>query len=232
MLAAIPLVLFAIFGFASQENASKIPAQEKQVVDEFDKVGIYIPVDVFVHTGKEYLVEINAGDDMLEKIELKVENQKLYIKKKDGAGRISGDIRIDITAPVYHELSLSGSGDLYAQEAMKTDELSLKIAGSGDMKFDDLLAGTVNVKIAGSGDIVLKGKGSDELIIAIAGSGDFNSKEFVSNDIEIKISGSGDCVVNAKEALAVSIAGSGSVKYMGSPSTNTTVSGSGSVTAL
>jgi hypothetical protein len=201
-------------------------------VDEFSSLAVSIDAEIYVEQSNEFKLEIETSQETLDKIEVKVQNGKLIIKPESYNTRIREDVVIYVSAPDYESISLAGSGKLFAEKKMDLEEITLKIAGSGDMQFDELGAGEVEIKISGSGNVALKGRGSEELEIAIAGSGNLDTTEFEVSEMAAKISGSGDCKVWVKDEITAAIAGSGSIYYKGRPSIDSSVAGSGKVKSL
>ncbi|MFT4153030.1 head GIN domain-containing protein [Parafilimonas sp.] len=78
----------------------------------------------------------------------------------------SGSIHFDVNTPTISS-SISGSGDIYLSG--ETKDSRIDIAGSGNYHADDLKAENVTVKIAGSGDAWLFA--DSQLDINIAGIG-------------------------------------------------------------
>ncbi len=234
------LILTAIFtivfcagtGIAkSTVFASVHKVNDEIEVNSFSEVGISISSTVYIEQGKNHKLVIDAPDDLLELIEVKVENGKLLIMPETYGSDLKGDIKIFITSPDFDEISLSGSVKLFAEKRIESGEIELKISGSGEMNFNELLAEETELKISGSGKAVLNGK-AEETDITIAGSGSVDAGNLRTSEAEVRISGSGRCIVFADNELDVSIAGSGKVSYRGSAEVNSKVAGSGSVTKL
>lgn len=80
----------------------------------------------------------------------------------------SGDARIQGAQLERFTGRLAGSGDIWAQG--RADAASFSIAGSGDVRADELAARAVTVSIAGSGDARVHA--TESLSAQVAGSGD------------------------------------------------------------
>jgi hypothetical protein len=228
----LAVLLFVLAAFSKPLISNPVELQDKIPVDEFSSVGISVSATVYLEQGNTHSLEIEASQDVLDKIEVKVDNGKLIIKPEDYKSKFKDDITIRIVSPEYEMVELAGSGKILAEGKMNVEDLVLKIAGSGYMKFMDLKAEEVEVKISGSGSMNLMGEGAEELSVSIAGSGDLNSENFEVEEFDAKISGSGDCKVFVNGELDASIAGSGSVYYKGSPQVESSVAGSGTVKKL
>ncbi len=199
-------------------------------VSEYDQIAVAGSFDVKLLAGKEGKLTIKGEENLLEYLITEVKDGKLKIKWEKGVN-INTTKELLVTVPFedIEAVSLAGSGDVFSEDTIKTDNLKVALAGSGDMKLN-IKASSISSALSGSGDIKLMGS-SDNLKCAIAGSGDIDGYELSSNNVEVSIAGSGDIKVNAKENLKARISGSGDVYYKGNPRQDVKVSGSGSVSS-
>ena len=147
-----------------------------------------------------------------------------------GAVEGSGDIKLfSIDASDDVTLQLSGSGDIKVAELNATG-VALVLSGSGDLHLQEMEAKDTDASLNGSGDMSVQGKGyTERLQINIVGSGDIDFRAMDAEKVEVNIVGSGVARVGESESLDVSIMGSGDVRYSGRPSVDQSVMGSGSV---
>ena len=199
-------------------------------VSEYDQIAVAGSFDVKLVAGKEGKLTIKGEENLLEYLITEVKDGKLKIKWEKGVN-INTTKELLVTVPFedIEAVSLAGSGDVFSEDTIKTDNLKVALAGSGDMKLK-INASSISSAVSGSGDIKLMGS-SENLKCAIAGSGDIDGYELTSNNVEVSIAGSGDIKVNAKENLKARISGSGDVYFKGNPRQDVKVSGSGSVSS-
>lgn len=202
-------------------------------VSSFDELNLAISAKVYLKQGSTQKVEIEASDRLLEKIETEVKGDALNIKWNEKNVRHTEKIKVYITMKNVNALRIAGSGDIIADGKISTDNLELKISGSGNINLSDVNANKISSKISGSADISLKGNNIvNELSVAISGSGDVNTADLPANNVSVAISGSGDCKVHANETLKARVAGSGDVYYKGKATIDSKVAGSGSIKSL
>ena len=203
---------------------------ETRNVSDYSQIAVAGSFDVKLIAGKEGKLIIKGEDNLLEYLITEVKDGKLKIKWEKGIN-INTTKELLVTVPFedIEAVSLAGSGDVFSEDTIKTDNLKVALAGSGDVKLI-INASSISSAVSGSGDIKLMGS-SENLKCAIAGSGDINGYELVSDNVEVSIAGSGDIKVNAKENLKARISGSGDVYYKGNPRQDVKVSGSGSVSS-
>ncbi len=207
---------------------------EKRDVPSFSEISMRISGTVYLKQGSEQRVEIDAREATLKEIITEVKDRKLIIRfpAQDFFKRSfdPGPITIRITVPEVDGLSVSGSGDIRAENTIKTRILDLNVSGSGNIILSELNSERVLAAISGSGNISVKDGGpADELSVSISGSGNMKAQDFEAKTVEVKISGSGNCSVFSNGTIRAKIAGSGNVYYSGNPSVESSVAGSGSV---
>lgn len=225
---AVILVTFFLMGAQAQAD------NETRKVEPFTEISLRIGAKVHLEQGEKQNLEIVAKSSTLEDLITEVKDGKLIIRfpNKDFFWKTfnPGEIIIYITTPEITGLGVSGSGDIMAEDGIKTKDLDMAVSGSGNIKIDDLEAVAVKSVISGSGNIVLSGKTpAEDLSVTISGSGNFKGMDFSADDVNIKVSGSGNVGVEANKNLTVRLAGSGNVTYKGHPLIDQSIAGSGKV---
>jgi Putative auto-transporter adhesin, head GIN domain len=204
---------------------------EDRPIGNFTKVSMGISGDVYISQGAVTKLTVEAEEEILGLIVTEVRNDELKIRFSQSRVRTKVPIRIWVTTPELEGLYLSGSGNMITETPIKSDEMGLKLSGSGNINVKDISCDEMDAAISGSGNIDVGGK-ADEMTIAISGSGNCNADEFQTEETEVRISGSGNCKVNASKDLTVAVSGSGSVFYVGKPTIDASISGSGKIKKL
>lgn len=204
--------------------------------DPFTSVKLKISANVIVNQGNSYDVKIEAPGEVVDEIITEVNNETLTIKYKslNSWRKIrklipNGGIKIYIKMKDVEGLAVSGSGDIRADGAIISDDLALKISGSGDIIIPKLEADKLSIGISGSGDVKIGSGSADKLAVSISGSGDINTSSLDIDEVSVKIAGSGNCKIGESDELRVSIAGSGDVIYRGDPDLVKKIAGSGNI---
>ena len=224
------LILFVFVFSGIRVNAD----EQERNVDSFSEISLRVSGNLYLTQGDKQHVEIVAKASVLDEIITEVKDRKLIIrfpnKNYFWKNFESGKITIYVTVPEIDALSVSGSGDIIAEDAINTRILDMAVSGSGDIKLSELKADRVKVAVSGSGDVMIKGKETaTDLSVAISGSGNLRAIDFPAEDVVVKVSGSGNCSVHAQSKLTIRVAGSGDVVYRGHPQIDKSVVGSGSV---
>lgn len=223
--------ILAVFTIISL-NASA--DEQNRKVDPFSEISLRIGAKLHLEQGAKQKLEIVAKPSTLEQILTEVKDGKLIIRfpNKDYLWKTfqPGEITIYITIPEITGLGVSGSGDIIADDILKTKTIDLGVSGSGNIKLAELSAQQVKGTISGSGNILLAGKdAAQDLSVVISGSGSLKAMNYSADDVSVKISGSGNVDIEAIKNLYVRIFGSGNVTYKGNPLIDQSIGGSGKV---
>lgn len=187
--------------------------------------------DYVLVAGNEGRITIKGESNLLEYIVTEVKRGKLIIKTKNGKQLTpSRNKTITITVPFkdINAVSLSGSGDLWNEDIIRSNNFEAVLSGSGDVILN-IQANSTNGKISGSGDLTLKGS-TDNLVAGVAGSGDFHGFNLKSRNTTVSVTGSGDASVLCNGKLTARVTGSGDISYRGHPTNEDfKIVGSGSI---
>lgn len=195
----------------------------------FHGVEMDISGEVEVSVSDHYSIEVTAQENLLPLLKTLVTDDGVLHIYFDERVSNSENLKIKVSAPAYDVLSLGGSGMIKVVTPVKSEKLSLDLAGSGDIVLTQAEADSISGDIAGSGSIQLNGK-VNHADFQIAGSGDVRAKDLAINNCKAEISGSGSVTVGeVSQSLKAEVSGSGDVRYSGTPSVQSDVSGSGSV---
>ncbi|GCC50141.1 DUF2807 domain-containing protein [Chryseotalea sanaruensis] len=193
-------------------------AQKKETrnVGTFKKVGFGGGGKLYIKQGSPQKVELEGNQETLNKYETIVEGDKLSIRPKERWNnwnwKDDDDITVYITVENITGLAVSGSGDIIGQNAIKTDELDLKVSGSGSLKVEATVGGDLESDVSGSGNIELKAS-AHSFESDISGSGDVIASVQITGKSSFSIAGSGKIIVDGRAKELISrISGSGSIK--------------------
>jgi hypothetical protein len=227
ILSAFIVAITVTTGFSGSQSIVK----ETRDVTGFTKVSFGVAGNLYISFGPEFKVVLEGEKDLLEDIETDVSGDRLIIRK-DNYWRLDmhEKVTVYITMPELEGLGVSGSGKAEVKDAVKTNDLSLSVSGSGKLYTTDVTVANLDCGISGSGDIIFGGNGNaTRADISISGSGNYSGESLKIGSAEIHISGSGNCSCTVSETLRASVSGSGNVSYLGNPKVDARVSGSGHV---
>ena len=187
--------------------------EETFQISDFKGIKLDCSADIFVTQGEEFSVIAESQANILDNLDLSLDGDILDIDLV-GCNR-DFQLKLFITMPEVTFLKISGSGNIKGENLFTSENLNLRVTGSGNMDLD-LDYQSINTKITGSGNMDLTGV-CEEFDYTISGSGDINSFGLISDRGFVKITGSGDTEVFVNEFLSVKITGSGDVLFKGNP---------------
>ncbi|MFN4114877.1 MAG: head GIN domain-containing protein [Inhella sp.] len=158
--------------------------------------------------GKTLEVSVKRGYQVYAKQALKIEIDVAALRAVAIAG--SGKVEVDSFKSDSLDFSVSGSGTVLAPR-VDVGRLGMSISGSGDIVSGGKAA-EASVAIAGSGDVRAQELAADAVQVAISGSGDAAVQAFKT--LKVSIAGSGDVRYSGNPELSTRIAGSGSVSKL------------------
>ena len=217
-------------GFFCYREDGNIITQER-TVSTFSEVNLSNIGSVYIEQSTQQSVVVETSSNLQDIILTEVKGSTLEIKTKKGKCiKGSPTINIYVKTPDLDGLTISGSGNIYANRLISVNDMDLHISGSGNITLDSLSVSELTASISGSGSIQVDGVDTmDYEFLSITGSGNISTINYPALIAKTHISGSGSCKVYAINELNVNISGSGDVLYRGTPVITNTSSGSGTV---
>ena len=229
LLTALPFAMGHGCVFGNDEPGKVIT--ENRTVATFNCIGLECHANVYFSQGDEQSVRVEAEDNIMSHIKTEVKDRILTIEMDDDDFKTPGTINVYITVKELCLLELAGSGKMIGKSHINCDNMSLRIAGSGNISAD-IRSLAVKISVSGPGSLDVAGT-TTSMDIKVAGSGNVNAKELQAVNTSVAVSGSGSSTINTREELNVSITGSGGVRYVGEPAKlKTSITGSGKVSKI
>ena len=229
----VPLLLLAACGANAQHKDSGASGQSGRrdfQVGAFDRVELAGSQNVVVKIGGAPSAYAEGDTGLLERLEVKVEDGVLKIGQKKGKWSFgwSGDhgpITVHVTAPSLRGAEVAGSGDMKIDN-VQGDRFAAAIAGSGELEVASIRAKSTSFSIAGSGGVRAAGT-AETADFSIAGSGDVRAGGLEVRRAKVSIAGSGNVEAKAMESADISIMGSGNADIAGTARCSVSKMGSG-----
>ena len=220
------------------EDVAMTPARDVfgsgNVVDESRSVTGFTGIraeaigKVYVTIGNEDRLVVSAEDNLLPHIVTEVQDGVLRIRVEDGIDlEPTEDIEYRVTARSLESLSLSGVGAIEGAD-ISAGALSLSQSGVGGLRLGNLDLGTLDASLSGVGEIVLSGNVVEQTVTH-AGVGRYDASNLASAEAVVTLSSVGSVSVRVSDRLTATSSGIGSICYIGSPTVEATITGSGTV---
>lgn len=192
---------------------------ESRDVKPFNAISNSVPFDLIYEQSDERYVVVEGDGEYFDRLHTDVVRGTLMVTMDRGRYR-NIRLRIRVSCPEIEMIAMNGSGDLICSNEIETDgDLTIRIAGSGDITTQKISCANLKASVAGSGDISIPEIECDGKVeISVAGSGDYRSDRVNSGYMSVSVAGSGDIRVSEVEIdedLSASIAGSGDIRMNG-----------------
>lgn len=225
-------LLLSVFFIISIMLVASAQKGRVYVVQNFIGISYSLPVNLQVSISDKYEVKASGPAEDIDNIVVEKNGNSITIKSKSNRHRFDSDTRLYVSLPVLSKISMSGSGNISVNGVVKSESLTVDLAGSGDIQFQAMDINKASISVAGSGNVKLKDSSKATYgIYRVAGSGDISFTALQAKKVDVNIAGSGNVKAFASEDLNVKIAGSGNLTCTGSPKNVEKMKfGSGSVT--
>jgi hypothetical protein len=203
-------------------------------VGNFQQIEVAGPYDVKVRTGGNPGVSAQGSQKLLDRTIVEVQGDKLVIHPQEHHGFFNwswgsgGKADFTVTVPQLSGATIAGSGDIRVDN-VRGSSFEGTVAGSGGLDVDSVEVQSLKLSIGGSGSAKAKAGKAQLADYGIGGSGDIDAGAVQSQQAKISIAGSGSIKANATGTADVSIMGSGDVDVSGGAKCSVNKAGSGSV---
>lgn len=202
-------------------------------VKNFSGLTVSSGIDLYITQGATESLTIKGRNDVIENVIVEQKGSDITIKYKSGLNWSSlfknQSIKVDVNYKTLTYLAASGGSDIFTQNMLKTDLLSLSASGGSDLKLA-LACKDLKLSISGGSDAKLSGSGENFKLTASGGS-DVDAFSFPVNYAKANVSGGSDANLYVNKILEAGASGGSDVNYKGNASLKkTSNSKSGDVT--
>jgi hypothetical protein len=229
---ALALLSTAWLTLALNTAGAAPPASEGRLYlpGSFERLELDGSAQITLTQGERDQVFIVGDADVQRGVAIELANDRLRISPAGGWKFWKNErLQIEVQMRKLSRVSLSGTSDLHAPGRIRSEQLTVSISGSGQVRFDDLEAAHLHFDISGAGDGQLAGE-VDDLSLAVSGKGKLQAERLRATSAKVSISGVGNATLWVTDGLRVSISGVGTVDYWGQPQVVRSIAGLGSLT--
>lgn len=197
-------------------------------LNNFDSIDFGGTWKVDIKQGSDFLVEVEADENLFEYFDVYVSGNTLNIRTK--RKNISSTKCVaHVTMPLLKRLEGGGvtKGSIKDFD-MPYDKMVLALSGASNIEAENISLKDLEVSICGAGNVKVQGKGAN-MQLEVSGAGKVMARDFETENAELNSSGTSHLEVWAKESLRVNISGASSVRYKGSPNISKVISGASSL---
>lgn len=212
----IAILSFIIFSFAScrQITGSGNVISEKKLVEAFTGISAGSAFEVEVKIGSPASVEIEADDNIMDMVKVKVVDNVLRIDLKNGLSIGNGHFKAFVTVPRLDYIESSGAANVTVLDEVKDAE-KIKLHASGAAKIKAQVdAPKVDAESSGAAEIELTGKTKDFDADA-SGGASIHASGLMSENADVEASGAGNVHLYVSVSLKANASGAGNIFYKG-----------------
>jgi hypothetical protein len=233
ILLAACFTLTGLLAIAQNPKVINDPNAQKRSVQGFHGISISSGIDLYLNQGGEEAVAVSASDpEFRDKIVTEVENGILhiYIENKGFHWNWGGNRKLKayVSCKVLDELRASGGSDVYINESIRSDKLTMNLSGGSDLH-GKMIVGELSIGQSGGADAYISGS-AGQLHVHVSGGSDFHGYDFSVDDCHAEASGGSDVYVTVNKELDAEASGGSDIHYKGNGSVHEShASGSGSI---
>lgn len=220
--AAMLFTLISLSAVAQSRNVS---------VSNFSSIGVSSGIDLYLTQGTNESLTIKGDNDLIKDVVVEQKGTSINIKYKDGVNwsRLfkNQTIKVYVNYKTLKSLAASGGSDVYTQNLLKTEALSVAASGGSDLKLN-LNCRDLSIATSGGSDVELKGSGENMNATASGGS-DIDAFGFTVANARVSSSGGSDVNIYVTKALEANASGGSDVNYKGNAVVKKSNSRSGDV---
>lgn len=214
-------ILFFIIAFSSCNYIEK-PGEHHITrlwnVHDFTSIQLDMMGNVeYIQSKEKPTVLIYGADNYVNKINLFVKNDTLYIKTKTKRFMNNiKDLHIIIKSSILNNLLSDGIGQINITKKLQTNTLKVVNSGIGKIKIDSLMCNNIIISSDGIGSVRVSGKGRYGNYLC-DGIGNIEAYDLEVNNAKANCDGIGKIACYATDSLVATISGIGKIKYKGKP---------------
>lgn len=201
---------------------------------DFTRIEIGHAFELEVKAADTYSVQIEAGESIIDRIEVTQTGDKLEIGMDNPFIHAYRSPLVKITLPDLKGLYLSGASEGNATGFKSSHDFELTLSGASELEMDMetgafvcemsgssevsgyLKATSCDIDLSGASQIELSGSGGN-IRLEASGASDLDMADFTVNDADIKFSGASDGSLDINGRLDVDLNGASKLEYSGNP---------------
>ncbi len=181
------------FDLGSKKGSGQMATETRDLRD-FESIDVSGVIQVEVTAGKDFTVEVEADDNLLQYVNTEVRRGKLILSTEKRI-KTGNPIRIRISAPNISDIEASGASKVSVV---------------------DLSNSSLNLDVSGATKISLAGE-TKKLTVDASGASNIDASNLRTENAAVDVSGASSADVNVTGELDAEASGASNVTYSGSP---------------
>lgn len=217
-----------LFATVSLFSTAVLARTEERDVPEFDSLSVASGIRATVEIGPRRPVRVDADDEILRLIEVRVEDGALRVGFKPNA-QFGGDHRVSVSIQTPHLRAISASGGSVVRATLtRAEESALQASGGSEIHVRGVDAS--HLAVQGSGGSVLEVDGrAATLDLQMSGGTRLEGRNLSLKDVVVQASGGSQGELHADGRIRGSLSGGSELHVRGGARAKVAASGGSSV---
>ena len=171
---------------------------------------------------------VRAEDNLLPYLITEVQGSVLVLRTSSGVDvEPTLPIEFFLTVTSLEGVTLQGIGSIHA-DGLSTASFAVTCSGVGTVELPALSTNDLDVTLSGIGSLRASGD-VDRQVVRLSGLGSYDTEDLQSREAHVLVEGFGSATVRVSDLLVAVVKSSGSVYYIGNPTVEATITGTGTV---
>ena len=208
----------SLLGFNRKVSGSGHVVRETRALGDFSEVVLSEEGDLFIETGTQNELVIEAEDNLQHFLIAETVNKVLDIKKlpENVTLNATRPIRYYLTVKELDSLTVKNSGDTEITE-VDSEHFSVRVTSSGSVHIEDLNVDSMAIELTSSGNLMIDSGEVEEQRVRLSSSGQYDGESVVCQNANVTLTSSGDATLNVQGTLSADLSSSGNLYYLGNP---------------
>ena len=195
------------FNMRGEKGSGNVRTENREV-SEFKAVDVSGAFEVEIIVQKDFSVEVEADDNLLQYIKTEVNGETLKINSEKSF-KTGNPLKVRITAPDIDNLDLSGASKVSLVN-LNNDSLDLDSSGASKIRIEGTTK-TFTVDMSGASKLDAENLKAEN--VSVDSSGASSASVFVTNELKANLSGATNVVyAGSPKSVEKKISGASSVK--------------------
>ncbi|MGB0369006.1 MAG: GIN domain-containing protein, partial [Flavobacteriales bacterium] len=180
----------------------------------FQNIRVYNSPQIYIKQGNTQSVVVESEENMFQALLFHIDpfQKLLYIDFDETCVDDIDHFKIFITVDTLKSVDLRGGGEVWVEDTMKTDSMSILVPGNAEVNMNKVSAENILVDVSGTGTIRLESIDTlKTLDVAFSGIGSYFGYDALAKTVNVDVSGAGLIQTTVTDSLRVSISGQGEV---------------------
>ena len=191
-----------------------VVTENRKAPGNFTKIKVSTGIDLYVTQGEKNKITVEADENLHDIIVTEVSDGLLKVYSEKNIWRAKAR-KVYVTVKDLEYLKATSGSDVYCENVIKTNEISLTATSGADIRFSVDAISVETSSTSGAG-IRIKGTTTNHASSATSGSS-IDAYDLESKNTIAKVSSGADINIHASEKLEAKASSGGDIDFRGNP---------------